>query len=187
MRFLSHPAHTRSHAIRLMHLCLMPLSVLALLVPLPACADSKPQYNIKEDEAFTGTSIRENEVVSHDQVPINKRYDALSDDEKAIVRHWFAHLGPQDEPPYPADGLKPILNTMRLGEEKLREQGQLQLLATVAADGHVSQVQIIHAPSEEWGKFASRVLLLTPFKPALCAGTPCAMDFPFEMRFKIRW
>jgi len=181
MHFLSRTALVGPLTVRLIFLWLV------LLPWTSSDADSKPQYNIKEDEAFTGTNIRENEVISHDQVPINERYDELSDGEKAIVRNWFSHLSAADEPPYPAAGLKPILNTMRLGEEKLREQGQLKLLATIDADGTVSQVQIIHAPSEEWGQFASRVLLLTKFKPALCSGTPCPMDFPFEMRFKIRW
>jgi len=34
-------------------------------------------------------------------------------------------------------------------------------------------------------KFESSVLLLTKFKPAVCAGKPCKMQFPFRFKFRV--
>jgi hypothetical protein len=59
------------------------------------------------------------------------------------------------------------------------------LIATVEANGEVSSVKAIGSPSPEMTKFASTILLLTKFKPAICSGHPCRMDFPLWYEFQV--
>jgi hypothetical protein len=35
------------------------------------------------------------------------------------------------------------------------------------------------------GQFAGTVFLMTRFKPAICKGRPCQMQFPLSLRFDI--
>jgi hypothetical protein len=47
----------------------------------------------------------------------------------------------------------------------------------------VSGVKAWGSPSPEMTKFAASVLLLTRFKPAICGGQKCRMDFPLKYLF----
>jgi hypothetical protein len=47
----------------------------------------------------------------------------------------------------------------------------------------LSEVKAIGSPSPEMTQFAASVLLLTKFKPAICGGQPCKMDYPFRFAF----
>jgi hypothetical protein len=38
----------------------------------------------------------------------------------------------------------------------------------------------------EMTKVVATILTLTPFKPALCKGVPCTMDYPFRIHFGVR-
>jgi hypothetical protein len=98
------------------------------------------------------------------------------------VHRWYESIAPGDEPPFPLDGLKPVVWK---GQAKLLGTGELFLIATVEANGVVAQVKAIGSPSPEMTKFASTVLLLTKFKPAVCAGRPCKMDFPLWYSFRV--
>lgn len=81
--------------------------------------------------------------------------------------------------------MKSILDVVRKGQEKLLVTGKLYLVATVEPNGKVSTVKAYGSPNPEMAKFASEVLLLTKFKPAVCGGRPCRMDFPLWYNFKV--
>ena len=119
-------------------------------------------------------------------VASNKRYSELSPEEKASINQYYEMMEPGDEPPYPRDGLKPIYDVIEDGQRKLLVSGELILLATVSATGTVTEVKAIGSPSQEMTKFAASVLLLTQFKPALCQGQPCKMEYPFRVVFSVR-
>ena len=82
--------------------------------------------------------------------------------------------------------MKSILDVVRKGQEKLLVTGKLYLVATVEPSGKVSTVRAFGSPSPEMATFAGQVLLLTKFKPAVCGGRPCRMDFPLSYNFKVR-
>ena len=59
------------------------------------------------------------------------------------------------------------------------------LVASVATDGTVSEVKAIGSPSPEMAKAAASIILLSKFKPAVCKGEPCKMEFPFTFKFVV--
>lgn len=171
--------------------------IIRLILPLALCtagwmnvaqAQEEPkrsQYSIKEDDPPTGSAIRRNAVGSF-SVPINKRYDELSSEERQALNRSYEHIDEGDEPPFPAEGLKPLLKAIYAIQGKLLVTGKLFLVADVEPDGHVSQVKAEGSPSAEMTKYAGAALMLTKFKPAVCKGRPCKMQFPLEMIFKVR-
>lgn len=163
-------------------LCTLLLTYTALA---SAQSEPKPEFVIKEDQAVTGSYIRRNEV-SGGQVPMNVPYEQLSPADRQILHSWWEKVNDGDEPPFPLAGLKAIIDPIRKGQRQLGDTGELFIVATVRADGSVSNVALFDSPSDAMTQFAARVLLLTKFKPAKCAGKPCQMDFPFRMNFSVR-
>jgi hypothetical protein len=78
-----------------------------------------------------------------------------------------------------------IFDVVRKGQERLLVSGKFYFVATVEPDGKVSTVKAYGSPSPEMAKFVGEVLLLTKFKPAVCRGRPCRMDFPVACDFKV--
>ena len=156
----------------------------ALLGASVAAQTSVPQYGIKEDQPRTGSNIRRY-LVEGRRIPNNKRYDELTADEKASVNRYYERIEPGDEPPFPTDGLRPIDSALLKAQAKLLVSGELFLVASVGTDGQVTEVKTIGSPSPDMTQFAASVLMLTRFKPALCHGQPCRMEFPFRYLFRV--
>lgn len=145
---------------------------------------STPEHSIKEDDPPIGSRIRRDEV-NWTALPVNQTYQQLTPQERAHINSWYEHVAPGDEPPFPLNGMRSILDVVRKGQEKLLVTGKLYLVATVEPSGKVSAVKTYGSPDPEMAKFASEVLLLTTFKPAVCGGRPCRMDFPLRYNFKV--
>ena len=56
----------------------------------------------------------------------------------------------------------------------------------VDAKGVAQSVSVIASPDSDMTRVAAGVLMLETYKPALCAGQPCAMAFPVRMEFHRR-
>lgn len=160
--------------------------VLALLAGADGCRAQQdgPQYGIRMGHPPTGSSIRRY-AVSPSSIPVNQTYGELSATDRAKLHQWWESIPDGDEPPFPREGLKPMFDAMRQAQQKLLVTGELLLVATVEADGQVSQVQAVGSPSPEMTRFSAALLTLTRFKPALCAGAACRMDFPLRYRFRV--
>jgi len=145
---------------------------------------STPQYVITDDAsaARTGSVLRRPQGAGF-PIPVKRRYDQLTPEQKAVVHSWYEHLGPGDEPPFPADGLAPVFDAIQRGQRKLMVRGDLEMVVTVGPDGKATEVQVMKSPSQEMTQFAGSVLLLTKYKPAVCKGKPCKMQFPVSLRF----
>ncbi len=50
----------------------------------------------------------------------------------------------------------------------------------------VTKVEAYEVPDPELAKFAASGLLLTKFKPAICKGAPCKMQYPLMLRLEVR-
>jgi hypothetical protein len=86
----------------------------------------------------------------------------------------------------PLEGLKPIVAAILKGQERYLARGELQLLVTVGPDGKGKNVTAYgKVDNPDMAKFASSVLLLTKFKPAICNGSLCKMQFPFQLKLKV--
>jgi hypothetical protein len=170
------------------NLFIVSTTLIAGLGASPVCTaqpSSQPEYSISKEFSST-TIIKRREVAAGSVIPINKRYPDLTAEEKALVHRWFESIGPEDEPPFPIDGLKPIYAAIAEAQAKLFVTGDLLLVATVGSDGEVTSVKAIGSPSPEIAKAGAAVLYGTRFKPALCKGSPCRMDFPLRYHFNVK-
>jgi hypothetical protein len=152
---------------------------------VPALAQtSPPEYTIRgEPHTPIGSALRPT-LASGGNLPFNKTYDELTVEEKETLNKCYESMGPGDEPPFPARGLKPFYTAVIKVQQKLGVWGMLTLVATVNPEGNVTQVTAIGDFDPEATKVIATILTLTKFKPALCKGVPCQMDYPFRIHFK---
>jgi hypothetical protein len=166
-------------------------AVIVVAVILNACqaspvADERPQlarYSIKQDEPSTGSTIRR-EIVIGGIVPFDKRYSELTVEQQRVLKSQYERMGDADEPPFPANGLRPIYQMLASGQQELRANGPLTIFVEVDSQGRATKVSVLQSPNPEMTKFAASVLLLEKYKPAVCNGIPCTMEFPFRITFE---
>ncbi|MFZ3321219.1 MAG: hypothetical protein WA190_02535 [Usitatibacter sp.] len=156
----------------------------ALLVALaiqPCLAES---YGIREDEPHVGSSIRRNVVSWY--IPLDRRWDEMTEEQKTSVKNFYEKIEPGDEPPFPAEGMRPVMDLVRKAQAKLLINEDVNIVVTVGIAGDVLTVKAVGTPDPDMTKFLAGVMYRTKFKPAVCGGKPCQMDFPFHFAFKIR-
>ena len=146
--------------------------------------DSTAVRYMSEASANTGTMIKK-QIRWSSKIPLNRTYAELSPQQKAEFHAMYESIPPGDEPPFPLEGLKSVFTAIKKAQGKLQANGDLNMAVTVGPDGKAKQVADYGSvDNPEMTKFAASVLLMTRFKPAVCAGTPCTMQFPFNLRLK---
>ena len=158
------------------------LAAIALLTTDLASAQASGPYTHSFDPR-TGTSIR-HYAVQGSAIPTNRRWHELTPEQQDQVRKLYEPMPPGSEPPFPADGLKPLYEALAQGQGVLQVSGEVTLVATVDASGEVQQVQVIGERIADMTAFATQVLMSVKFKPGLCQGQPCQMDYPLRIAFK---
>lgn len=146
---------------------------------------ARKSYAIKDPNYSIGSRIRR-DIVTGFAVPANKTYADFDIAEKRAVKAAYGPMAADDEPPYPAEGLKPIYTMISEGQRRARVEGDLFLIVQVGADGIGKSVTMIGSPSPEMSKFAAYVVMQAKYKPAVCDGKPCEMPFPFRMKFTMK-
>lgn len=155
------------------------LFVLLLTSPAPA-QKTVPNYKLRDPASVD----RFSHLTEGSPIPLNKRYSDLSPSERKTLHGLWENIPSGDEPPFPIDGLRPIHAAMARAQQALSVAGPLDLVASVSATGEVTEVKALGSPSPEMTKYAAAVLFNTKFKPAVCAGKACAMQYPFSFLFK---
>jgi hypothetical protein len=158
--------------------CLMATAALSV----SAAELPRKQFEIRVDKI--GTRLGRSAARS-EELPLNRRYADLDAHEKAIVRANYENMPADDEPPFPAEGLLPIFDALYRGAEKHVPMGLLTLVADVDAEGKVKHVDSFGKVDPDFARFASRVLVATPFKPGVCSGKACSMQYVLRMQFGI--
>jgi hypothetical protein len=151
---------------------------------LGAAAQDAPRYSIKQNDPDTGSNIRSNRLTG--QLPYDKSYAQLTDAQRVLFRSDYEVLAEADEPPFPEHGLGSVFDPISKAAQALRlDSGApaLSMVAYIDETGNASKVEVLSSPSPELTGFAARVAMKTKFKPAKCAGAPCAMGFPIRIRF----
>lgn len=143
------------------------------------------RYGLKQEAPNTGSLIRR-DAVSNFNVPPNKSYAELTPAQQALVKRDYPLLQPDDEPPYMAKGPETFARALQEAASKLQERGDMTLRAQIDANGKVSKVDVLVTPDERMADFAGRALMLTPFKPAVCAGQPCPMGVTVSYHFDLK-
>jgi hypothetical protein len=156
--------------------------ILSVLASTAAAAKDDPTY-VMYGEARTGSRIAPKVVTS--PVPVNVTYQELSEAEKAKIRANYDSMPAADEPPFPKAGLAPIWEAVTDQRHTSNQVGDVVVVASVDKDGIVREVAVYNTTSNNMTRLISTALAATEFKPAVCDGTPCAMDFILEARLDI--
>jgi hypothetical protein len=134
--------------------------------------------------SFTGTILHK-ELKWNSKIPLNKTYDQFSPEEKAELAALYETMPPGDEPPFPVQGMRPVFNNIKKGQQIVRARGTLNMVVTVSPEGKALDVADrggVGGPNAaQMSQFAQSVLLMTKFKPAVCSGKPCKSEFPFQL------
>lgn len=164
----------------LLLLSVVPSTVFAAEPP----AATRPAFSATESAPETGTRLRK-DVGSTSLYPLDKPWQRFSEEEKARVRELYEDMRPGDEPPFPARGMRPVLETLSRVMGAAGKRGVVHLEMTVDAEGKTTTFKIYEMPDLDTAKYVAAVFNSTKFKPALCAGKPCRMDFPFKVRIRL--
>ena len=122
-------------------------------------------------------------------VPPKKPYSQLTPEEKRLVKSQYYSMADADEPPYPVNGPQTIFEAIRdiqrkLGDSGTRVSGTLSVFVDVDYKGKATAIEVEESPDPQMTKAAAAVLMLQKYKPAVCKGSPCNMQFPFRIEFK---
>ena len=142
-----------------------------------------PTYSIKEE--FSGSAILR-KAVQGIYVPPDKTYAELTPEEKQRIKSFYEPMTEEDEPPYPEHGLRAILEAARELQHGLLVDGAMFLAVSVDASGKGTSVAVYQSPDEQLTRAMAGVLMFTTYKPAICHGVPCKMEYPFRFQFKVR-
>jgi len=119
-------------------------------------------------------------------IPLNKTYEELTPEQKAEFRSLYESIKEGDEPPYPVKGMKPLFSAIQQGQDIMQARGQLDFVATVGPDGKATHVDslggVTGVNAREMSEYVASVLMMAKYKPAVCGGQPCTMQFPFKLK-----
>lgn len=144
----------------------------------------KTRYTLKQDRPYTGTSIAR-DVARGIPVPPTLGYDKLSAEEQESVKRWFPALAPGDEPPYPLNGPASFYKTVQRIVSATRQQGEIRVYVLVGKDGKLVNVRAIGLDDPAVRKAVSIAAGMLQYKPALCAGQPCEMMYPYSLALRM--
>ncbi|MBJ7309733.1 hypothetical protein ACFOLJ_10950 [Rugamonas sp. CCM 8940] len=137
------------------------------------------RYSMREDNR---RALIQRKTATGLPVPFKKAYAELTPAEQWVVKRAYPILQEQDEPPYPVGGVAAITQSFVDVQKKLLTEADFRLNVLIDADGKPSTADIFTAPTPELGRLAATILLLAKYKPAVCAGKPCAMRYPVHFR-----
>ena len=132
----------------------------------------------------TGTILKQ-DIRWNSKIPLNKTYGEFTPGEKAELHKMYESLAPGDEPPFPAEGIKPIFTAIKNAQRVLQARGQIDMKVTVGPDGKAIKVEDVGSVAAgKMTELAQQVLLQTTYKPAVCNGQPCTMQYRFTQKLK---
>jgi len=154
-----------------------------LLAPLHALAQDDEQFIFREPRPATGSLIRRE--VARSPVSLDKRFHELSKAEiSSLVSHHYVTWEEGDEPPFPLEGLRPIVKTIVASYLQPVTTGRLLIIVLVDKDGNAVDASVRMYPTIALARFAAAAALLAKYKPGRCRGEPCDMPFPLVLEFK---
>jgi hypothetical protein len=138
---------------------------------------------VNASTASTGTILKR-DIRWDSKIPLKKRYGELTPEQKAELRAMYNSMPDGDEPPYPEAGMAAIFNPVRNAQRVSQSHGEINMVVTVGPDGKATKVESFGSESPRMTEVTQQVLLLTKYKPGICAGKPCTMQFRFTQKLK---
>ncbi|WGG50726.1 energy transducer TonB [Rugamonas sp. DEMB1] len=137
------------------------------------------KYALKE--AQTGSHLLRG-TATNMQVPPQLPYARLTPEQQGIVKQPYGVLQTADEPPYPLAGAGAIAQSFVEIQKTLLIDAEFRINVMIGEDGKPTGAEIFKAPTPELGRLAASAVMLAKFKPAVCAGKPCAMGYPVAFK-----
>ncbi|WP_167086002.1 MORN repeat-containing protein [Massilia frigida] len=148
----------------------------------PASLESPRKHSLKEEVPHIGTNIPRR-MVEGSVVPFNASYAQLSEQQRRLVRSWYRMLDDSDEPPYPLRGTGGIFRTIQELNARDPAEGVLTMVVMVDSEGNAQSVDVYLSPNPYMTKLAAYVAMKEKYQAARCSGKPCAMPFPYAIKF----
>lgn len=137
--------------------------------------------NVKEEVPETGTRVPKT-IASSQRFPLNKKWSELSEEDRAAFRSQYEDMPDTDEPPYPVDGMASIFRQLSIEAGRAGVYGEFIIDVTVNPEGKGTKVTLVKYSSVAAARVVAYVLVHAKYKPAVCHGKPCTMDFPFSVK-----
>lgn len=153
-------------------------------VPLEKIVDPKT-YTLTSKRTVGGRMER-SAAAEGSLVPFEKTWDALTKQEQRTVREHYDMLDDADEPPYPEKGAIGAYRGFAEAQKRVITEGELRMNVLVDSSGKASTVTVFSSPDPGITQAATFIALAEKYKPALCAGTPCPMIYPYALKFTIK-
>ena len=142
-------------------------------------ASAQKEFSIRESRAGSNINVKAISAA----FPFEKRWHELTSEQQAMFRAKYVNLGDDDEPPFPEDGMGAVSREVRTYQNVVRVDGQLVLTVSIDEGGKPQSVFVFQSPDDKLAKAVAYAVMKINYKPARCAGKPCAMDFPFSFQF----
>ncbi len=134
-------------------------------------ADDDPGSKAREAAPLAGAMLKRNVAVGN--FPLDKRYEQMTPEQRERIKAHYEAMAPGDEPPFPAEGMGPIMVALQKGSAAYRVSGQLDVAVEVGPDGSARTLTVYQAPDDaEFRKFVASLLTVTHYKPGVCGGRP---------------
>ena len=171
-----------------MHSVVANAILMSVLLP-SAMAQVSPEtapkrYSLKAMDGTFATPYSR-KVASGSALPFDKTYAELTEDQKRLVRSQYESMAESDEPPYPQAGLAPLYRAVADGQQRRGAEGDLSIIVDVDISGQAIRAAVYATPDSALGNYVAGVLLKQKYKPAVCGGQACAMQFPFRIKLKV--
>lgn len=146
----------------------------------PAAAQS--WYTLNETEPETGSHIRK-PIAKTTLYPLDRSWSKLTPQERVSLRRFYENMPENDEPPFPQDGLEAVVRDLMSRAGSVEYKGPFRIHVTVDSKGLVTGVDLVEYVDLKRARYLAQAFLDVKFKPAVCGGKPCTMQFPmyFQM------
>ena len=155
--------------------------LMAAMAAAPLLASAQEKYAFKEEQIGSHIS----RAVAFSYFPLDKKWSEMTSAQQKVLRDSYESMPAADEPPYPLLGVGPMVQAVARAHRNLHGVGQVTLVADVDAEGNATAVSATKSElGPELVQYAGMTVMLTKFKPALCQGQPCKMQFPMVFTFE---
>ncbi len=136
--------------------------------------EQQPRYSLRESYSASSDLLARGSLY-----PLDKRYSEFTQSQKEALRRLYVDMNEADEPPFPVEGMRRIVENLSRLTSHFKQAGELDIRVLVSASGEATSVKFVEHPNIELAQAVAYVLVKTKYKPGTCSGAPCEMELPF--------
>jgi len=150
--------------------------------PQAASDGEQEKFRLRERD---GSSLNRfpTDVAYGTSVPFDKGYAQMTPQQQQQFRAQYPFLHPDDVPPYPEKGTAEIFRWLYKAQGNVLAEGEFRAIVDINANGQATAISIYSSPDQKLTDVIKILLANQKFTPGLCGGKPCAMRFPFNVKF----